>query len=171
MLIGLCGMPRSGKSEVRKILVEEHGFHLLDTKLVLREMASKLTGLYPSEFVSQEDKEKLYCGVSRRKIMGELGNVAEKLWGDSFLINRALEEGWIYPEKDIVVDSLRKTQPRDFPGYVYQVISNRAIDTGNDFDKFWPYNTKGVIINDGTFEELREKVDLLVKTLREQRNE
>jgi hypothetical protein len=160
MLIGLCGMPQSGKSEVRKILVEQHGFLALDTKQILREMASKLTGLEPHDFVSQSDKAKLYNGVPRRNIMGELGNVAEGLWGDSFLLNRTLDDfkRYSYPDKRIVVDALRKDQPIGFPGLVYEVISDRSIDTGNAFDRFNKSRTNGIILNLGNLEELSESV-------------
>src|ERR1043166_5159295 len=104
MRIGLCGMPRSGKTEGRKILELEYGFVTLDTKQVLREMAATLTGLRSTDFVTQEDKEALFEGVQRRKIMGELGNVAEKLWGDSYMIERALANPAFYDGKRIVVD-------------------------------------------------------------------
>ncbi len=166
MLIGLCGWPKAGKSEVTKVLIEQHGFWPLDTKYVLRQMSSSLTGLDENEFKTQEGKEKLYNGIPRRVIMGELGNVAEKLWGDDFMIRRALEQQWNYPEKKIVVDSLRKSQPKTFPGFVIQVISERGVDTGNDFDKFWPYSTDAIIVNDGTQEELQLKVANLINNLK-----
>jgi hypothetical protein len=157
MLIGLCGLPQVGKSEVRKILVEEHGFYLLDTKQVLREMAAILTGLKPSDFESQADKQAFFDGVPRRTIMGMLGNVAEELWDDGYMLRRALE---LAPKGRVVVDALRKDQPKFFPsnGVICQVIGNRAIDTGNDFDKFYQGNTDKIIINDGSLDELRASV-------------
>ena len=156
-------MPRSGKTEVKKILEEVYGFYTLDTKQVLREMAAKLTGLSPDDFITQEQKQTLFEGVERRKIMGEIGNVAEKLWGDSYMIERELKNPAFYEGKRIVVDALRKEQPRDFPGYVFQVISNRAIDTGNSFDDFYKGRNDGIIINDGSLDDLRDTVERAIR--------
>jgi dephospho-CoA kinase len=159
MLIGLCGYPGSGKSEVRDILVKEHGFYLLDTKIIIRQMASALTGLPSSEFVTQEQKAALYNGITRRKIMGELGNAVEGLYGDSFLVNAAIKRfREKAPDRPIVVDALRKDQPKDFPGLVAQVISSRAQEPKDDFDRFYQGRTNCIIVNDGTHQELSETV-------------
>lgn len=161
MLIGLCGYPGAGKSEITNILTEEYGFMLLDVKRPLRKAASIFTGVPQEEFVKPENKDKLFNGVPGRTIMGELGNATERLWGDDFLLQLALSE---LKEEDlkrgVVVDSLRKEQPRYFPsnGIILQVISERARNTGNDFDQFYQGNTDKIIVNDGSIDDLRESI-------------
>lgn len=153
-------MPHSGKSEVRNILVREHGFHLLDTKAILQEIAGMVTGLGAWDFISQADKAEMYNGVSRRTIMGEIGNCIEGMFGDSFLLDRALErlDRFNMPDKKVVVDSLRKDQTLNFPGLVYEVISDKSIDTGNDFDLYNKSRTNGIICNMDGLSELSDTV-------------
>lgn len=161
MLIGLCGVPGSGKSSVTDILVEKYGFEVLDMKETLRRLAAELTGLTTYEFVLQEDKVKTYHGVQRRTIMGELGNAVEGMFGDTFLLDQAiakLDRANELQNKRIVVDSLRKSQPVGFPGLVVEVISDKAVRTYNDFDEYDRSRINSIIVNMGTMDELEASI-------------
>jgi hypothetical protein len=91
MLIGLCGKPKSGKSEVRTILKDQFGFQVVNAKEPLILAAAELTGLPFIDFTTQGGKESSYKGVPLRVIMGEIGATMEKLFGEYHTIERALE--------------------------------------------------------------------------------
>jgi hypothetical protein len=159
MLIGLCGYPQAGKSEVRDILVREHGFLHVDTKMALRHLAGYVASVEPGVLNTQEGKEALYYGVTGRKIMGEIGNCVEGLFGDDFMLRKTLKVYRdVYGDVPMVVDALRKNQTKAFTGLVYQVVSNRAAEPQGDYDRFYQGNTHGIIINDGSLEDLSASV-------------
>jgi dephospho-CoA kinase len=157
LLIGLCGKPQSGKSEVRFILEKQFGFETVNVKLPIIRACHELTGVPFEQFTTQEGKASLYKGEPLRNLMGKVGAVMEKLFGDYHTIERALEEHNITNGK-YVVDSLRMTQPSHFIGKVVEVVSNRSIDTGNDFDFYDCEFPDYRLMNNGTLGELEAQI-------------
>jgi hypothetical protein len=161
MLIGLCGKPQSGKSEVRFILEKQFGFQTVNAKLPLINACHALTGIPLEEFNSQTGKASLYKGVPLRNILGEIGAVMEKMFGDYHTIERALV-GYDSSYDKLVVDSLRMTQPTQFPGLVIEIQSKRSIVTGNFFDEYDRTNIDFTIFNDGNLYDLEKEVARLL---------
>jgi hypothetical protein len=165
MLIGLCGKPRSGKSEVSFILQQRYDFNSISTKRPLALACHELTGIPHAQFLTHEGKESEYKGVSLRKIMGEVQNVLESMFGDYHTIAVALEHQY-YPERgNYVLDSLRKTQPVSFPGYVVEVKSVRSVDTGNAFDEYDTSHIDYTIYNNGNLDSLDRDIRLMISYL------
>jgi dephospho-CoA kinase len=161
VLIGLCGKPHSGKSEVRYILEKQFGFETINAKLPIIRACHELTGIPIETFTTQKGKETLYKGVPLRVIMGSVGAAMEELLGEYHTIERAIAE-YDTSKGNFVVDSLRMSQPLHFTGYVVKVLSPRSIDTGNAFDQWDDSNTHFTIHNDGNFADLEKEVARLL---------
>jgi len=165
MLIGLCGKPQSGKSSVRFILERQFGFETINVKLPIIKACQELTGVPMQQFMTGEGKETLYKGVPLRVIMGEVGAVMEKLFGEYHTIDRALGEYEIGDYGKFVVDSLRMSQPTYFTGKVVEVVSDRSINTGNFFDEYDNSKVDFTITNNGTFTDLEQQIAKIVDAL------
>lgn len=163
MLIGLCGKPHSGKSEVRYLL-ENKGFSSLNTKTPLALACHELTGIPHAQFLTQEGKESLYKGVTLRKIMGEVQNAMEALFGDYHTIEVALEKLY-WPDNHYVVDSLRKSQPLKFPGTIVEVVSSHSYSTGFAFDEYDRSRIDYTLVNNGNFGDLEREIDKMLDFL------
>lgn len=164
MLIGLCGKPQSGKSEVRFILEKQFGFETINVKIPIIRACHELTGVPFEQFTTQTGKASLYKGEPLRNIMGRVGAVMEEMFGDYHTIERALAEHDITNGK-YVVDSLRMSQPAEFIGTVVKVVSNRSIETHNHFDEFDDTHTNFTIFNNGGFADLEKEVVRLMDYL------
>ncbi len=164
MIIGLCGKPGSGKSEVREILERSFGFETVCSKRILYKMSADITGLAVSDFSNPKIKNSIFKGHQLRKITGELGNTVENLFGDSHLVNKAVSELDL-ARANYVVDSLRKTQTKDFPGIVVEVVSERGYDTGNDFDLYDRSRINYTLPNHTTFEQLERNIVKMLDAL------
>lgn len=155
--IGLCGRPHSGKGEVRCILESQFGFYPINTKLPLIQATSALTGIDESALHSQKAKATMFRGYQYRQIMGKVGDAIENMFGESFLIERALDP-YKYSDGNFVVDALRKSQTKTFPGYVVEIVSNRGIETHNNFDLYDRDRIDYIIENNGSLGELEYNV-------------
>jgi hypothetical protein len=162
MLIGLCGKPQSGKSEVRFLLEERFGFQSINTKRPLALACHELTGIPHSQFLTQEGKAQLYKGIPLRNIMGKVQDTLEQMFGDYHTIEAALERIPDIHSGNFVLDSLRKTQPLSFPGIVVEVTSINSIDTGNEFDYYDNSTVRYVIENNGSFGDLEQTITKLM---------
>lgn len=157
IIIGLCGKPMSGKGEVRHILESQFGFYSINTKLPLIQATSLLTGIPEYELHNQSTKAKMFRGFQYRQVMGKIGDALETMFGDKFLVERALEPH-LHSDGRFVVDALRKKQTVDFPGVVVEVVSHRGIDTRNDFDLYDRSKIDYIIENNGSLGELEYRV-------------
>lgn len=158
MLIGLCGKPQSGKSEVRFILEKQFGFETINVKIPIIRACHELTGIPFERFTTQEGKASLYKGEPLRNIMGKVGAVMEAMFGDYHTIERALADHDIV-NGNYVVDSLRMTQPSHFmEGKIVEVVSDRSIDTGNHFDFYDCEYPDYRLMNNGTLGELELQI-------------
>src|SRR6476619_5721995 len=86
-LIGICGNPKSGKSEVQNILKEHYGYIPLDDGLALRQIARDHLGLSWEDVSTQEGKarftEILGKNWQHRDILGTLGEKLEEMFGEN----------------------------------------------------------------------------------------
>ena len=156
-------MPHVVKSEVWYLL-QKTGFQSLNTKSTLALACHELTGIPHAQFLTQEGKESLYKGVPLRKIMGEVQNAMEALFGDYHTIEVALDKLY-WPEEHYVLDSLRKTQPLKFPGTIVEVVSKQSFTTGFDFDEYDRSRIDYTLHNDGNFTDLEREIDIMLDKL------
>jgi dephospho-CoA kinase len=177
IVLGLCGIPGAGKTEVRKLLAKNHGFEVINSKSVLYSMSSQITGIPESHFFDPSRKNNHFRKVTLRQITGELGNAVENLFGDDYLIRKAMDNHKVAsrPHKNFVIDSLRKQQPilLDDDLRVVVVQNLRAVSTGNKFDKFdIPVGMEhDVIQNNGDLDELERNVRSYVEYIQRHSND
>lgn len=169
LILGLCGWPGAGKSEVRKILVSNFGFEDINSKATIYQLAEVATGIPAHKFSDPFYKEGEYLGSSYRQIAAFLGYAVEDLFGQDYLIKQAMLNHRVSerPHKNFVIDSLRMQQPLLFATsmHIVEVVSNKAETPGNDFDRYVRPNDYYTIRNDGTKGCLVEEVGSLLKKL------
>jgi hypothetical protein len=164
MLIGLCGRPQSGKTEVRRILEHDFGFKTVCSKQLLYSFSSLVTNLPAEKFYKQEYKNETFRGRTHRQITGTIGNAIEELFGDSYLVDRSVADLDL-SAGNYVVDSLRKGQTNNFRGWVVEVVSDRGFDTGNSFDLYDRENINIQLRNNSNFSELEYRVEDMIEHL------
>lgn len=172
IIIGLCGNPGSGKSEVRKILVKEHGFELINSKSIIYELASVATGLPVEHFSDPAYKNGELNGIKLRAIAGNLGYVMEDFFGTDYLIRKSLENHNVSKRtnKNFVIDSLRLDQPVLLQGTVIpvEVENRRAPESTEDYDQYeMPAKGYYVMDNNHNLPELVTEVADLVELIKE----
>ncbi|RWI35403.1 hypothetical protein [Mesorhizobium sp.] len=152
--IGLCGNPKSGKSEAQKILHELYGYEPVDDGHVLREFAVNKLGLSWDDVQTQAGKarytEILGKNWQNRDILGTLGKQLEDMFGEQimpFIATRGLD-----PAKRYSFGSVRKTQGHFFKeagGVVIQIMNPIAPPSPYAFDNFDYKAVDYTIHNDG----------------------
>lgn len=156
-VLGLVGKPGSGKSEVRKILEKNHKFEVINSKIAIYNCAAEVTGLPASHFSDPEYKNGTYERIPLRVIAGRIGDSIEDMFGDDFLIRKAMANHKVEnrPNTNFVIDSLRKTQPALLASEVFtvEVFRSSVTATGHGFDE-WRGATHYTIPNNGTKEDL-----------------
>lgn len=119
-VIALCGFPKSGKSEIQRILHELYGFDARDDSEPLRRAACELYGLSWEQVTTQEGKSSMVevAGTTKmvRDLLGSLGSAIESLHGTTFLAEKAMAEldlssGPNGPVPGVTFGSVRLDQP------------------------------------------------------------
>lgn len=169
-LIGLCGHPKSGKSEVQRILAEEYGIIPVDDGFVLRKFAVDNLGLTWDDVMTQEGKANYTRILGRdwqnRDILGTLGKKLEDMFGEHIMPMIAVNA--CDPDGFYSFGSVRKTQGHYYNqrgGVVIEVIRPGALPSGYDFDKYDQSAVKRTILNDGSLEDLRVEVIRTIESL------
>lgn len=169
-VIGLCGLPGAGKTEVRNILVKKHNFEPICSKSILYDMAALVTGLPPTHFSDPLFKNGEFNGIPLRTIAANCGFVMEDLFGEGYLINKSLVNHKVKerPNKNFVVDSLRMKQPIIFENEMI-IIEISNYKTGKKtfpvYDQYYTPKSILVINNDTTKEELEKNVYATVRRI------
>lgn len=165
--IGLCGVPRCGKSTVAEMLADEFSGVIIDDALILRQAVPILFGIDISEPFTQEGKAKEYfvCGrrMTVREMLGELGEFLESRYSPDLKTMRAVNYALkAYPSAPFyILPSLRLDQGlflKTLGGVVIEVVNPRVQPTGNGFDEYNKSFVDFQIINDTSLEDLREFV-------------
>lgn len=175
-IIGLCGLPGAGKTEVRKMLVRDFGFEDICSKSTIYQLAEVATGIPAHKFADPFYKDDTFEGFSLRRIAAHMGYGIEELFGETYLINKAMENHQVKerPNKNFVVDSLRMSQPSlianekhtDF--YVVEIINpkSKKINEVEHFDRYFlPETAYWQILNNATHTELHERIKNLLNEL------
>lgn len=172
-LVGICGNPKSGKSEVQKILAEEIGYEPVDDGQVLRRFCIDYLGMTEDDVYTQEGKarytEILGKNWQNRDILGTLGKQFESMFGEQILPFIATRN--LHPAKLYSFGSVRKIQGafyRSLGGIVIEVRNPDAKPSGYDFDWYDPALVDVSIDNDALARGLpveEARADLKVKVL------
>ncbi len=145
--IALCGWPKAGKSTIQSLLHARWGYEPQDDGRVLRDAARRLYGLTEAQVSTQEGKASkvVVCGqeVSVRFLLGNLGDMLERQWGEQFVPEATLREcleayeGQTAPKMSF--GSVRKTQGLTYHargGIVIGVRRPGILAPENAFDRF-----------------------------------
>lgn len=137
--IALCGYPRTGKTEVQKIISRIYGHVPVDDAAPLREATKILYGLTDWHVATQEGKSSLVNIGNRsltvRKLLGDLGNHLEI--NDEFHLPRQALKTCLEQEPDgrFVFGSVRRNQTRFFKqtgsAIVIEITRQGCLPTGN----------------------------------------
>jgi dephospho-CoA kinase len=164
MIIGLCGYPTVGKSAVADILVRDHGYDILETKEILRDITSLITRC-PSHLMKETGFKNLpYQRRTQREIMGEIGKTLEELFGADYLLRRALHREATAGRK-LVIDGLRRDQALFFDGIVLEVVSDRVSGASYDFDEYNKTKIDYTLNNSGTISDLEAEIKKMMVDL------
>jgi hypothetical protein len=166
-IIAICGYPGAGKTEVQKILAEV-GVQFADDGFPMRDFAMRHLGLTHNDVYTQEGKTDVseIAGAywQNRKILGELGNKFEELFGPHimpFMATRKLIEVASYS-----FGSVRRDQGafyKNLGGVVIGVTRPGVGPSGNEFDEFDHAIVDYWIRNDGSLDDLRFKVEMFLQ--------
>lgn len=183
MLIGLCGLPGTGKDEIATYLAKSHGFRLgkmaAGLKLMLHAFL-KHGGLEESEIwrmLEGELKEvshPLLCGKTPRWAMQSLGTewgrdcIGADIWGNLWdtYTKAALDNGVSVVCSDIRFPN-EQERIRRMGGFMVKVEREGRGSSAHASDNMDWLMADYTIRNTGTIAELRAKVDHLLKEIQE----
>lgn len=163
-LIALCGAPKAGKSEVQSYLKDRWGVTPIDDGFPLRDFAHSHLGLGWADVTTQEGKARTVTipGGQRmnvRKILGQIGNALEGVFGNDILIDIALNH---IAGRDgaFCFSSVRRRQGAVVKrhGGIVVGITRPGCTIENEFDDFDHGLVDHWISNDGTHADLRHRV-------------
>jgi hypothetical protein len=176
--IALCGRPKAGKSTVQNIMEARYGVIPIDDGAPLRETCVAMFGVSLSDLTSQEGKRKttLVCGhrYTNRQLLGLAGEAMEKMFGDQVIPEAAIARaermvpGIGNRPASFSFGSVRKNQGltyRKRGGLVIEIARPGTV-IENDFDLYDEELVTHTIINDGTMQELEQKVADVLDPLR-----
>jgi hypothetical protein len=152
--IGLCGNPKSGKSEVQKILEDSYGVRPIDDGWHLRRIAVDDLGLTWEQVSTQEGKASYVEILGKRwqvrDILGSLGKKLEDLMGEHIMPHMACQ-GLDLGDCSYSFGSVRKTQGAYYKargGIILGIVNPLAGPSMYDFDWFDPALVDVWITND-----------------------
>lgn len=162
-LIGICGHPSSGKSEVQRILRAPHGYEAADDGWPLRDFAIRHFGMSRDDVSSQAGKARWTsvtgARIQNRDILGRIGNSLEAAFGDQILPWLAVQS--LDPDARYSFGSVRRIQGKVYKSLGGAIIGVRRPGVGPSEFEFDTFNESLVdvwIENDGSMRELKEKV-------------
>ena len=169
-LIGLCGSPKSGKSEIQKIMHRNYQIIPIDDGEVLREFAINYLGLSVEDVYTQEGKARATEILGKtwinRDLLGSLGNSLEQLLGDQVMPFIACQG--LHSERSYSFGSVRKNQGefyKSLGGVIIEVTRPGVAPSPYDFDRYDRSVIDVVIENDGSLADLElavgEALDML----------
>jgi hypothetical protein len=141
--IALCGAPKTGKSEVQRIIARRYGYIAIDDSLPLRQATQALYGLSSWHVSTQEGKSSLVPvgGAEKtvRKLMGDLGTFLEERDPYYFPRQAVMRAERAHPGGRFVFASVRGAQPVFFKqtgtALVIEVV-RRGCKIVHDFDRY-----------------------------------
>lgn len=174
ILIGITGHAGVGKDTVRQILVEDHGFYGLAFADPVRDMARALLDhVYCGHMIDSRELKEVAAptlGISPRQIMQMLGHewgrvmIRPTLWID--IARAKISMARLRGEKRFVVSDVRYqdelTAIRELSGKLWHITRPGCWPTNAHASERFAEQAHAIadvtIANDGTIDELRDKV-------------
>ena len=165
--LALCGAPGSGKSQVQKILNNHFGCISVDDGRPVRDMAKIVYGLNETQVSTPKGKNELVQlpngeVLTVREILGNLANQFEKLHGDKWFAQLAIDKCLKSKNNKSLYSfgSVRRNQAWAYKKH--NAICIEVIRPGytivNEFDQYCPDAIDYKIYNTGSIEELKMQV-------------
>ncbi|GLQ53578.1 hypothetical protein [Devosia nitrariae] len=161
-LIGICGHPGSGKSEVQRILQSAFGYEPADDGWPLRDIAIRHFGLSLDDVTTQAGKCRWTSvtgsRMQHRDILGRLGNALEHAFGHQIMPWLACQS--LDPGRRYSFGSVRRDQGKVYKALGGAVIGVRRLGVGPsefEFDRFSEEIVDVWIENDGGLNHLSQK--------------
>jgi dephospho-CoA kinase len=171
MIIGLSGYAQSGKDTLAKVLVEEHGYIRVAFADKIREFLYEMNPLtevigfepiYLKERVDRDGWEKAKQNPHIRRILQNAGVAARKTFGANHWVLEAYKTMDL--DKNYVVTDVRFLNEAEwvntFSGQIWRVERPNvtAVNLHVSESELDGYVFDSVILNDGTLEDLKDKV-------------
>ena len=151
--VALCGNPKSGKSLAQKILEDNFGYKPVDDGWPMRDFAMRHLGLTLEDVMTQEGKSRISnidgTNWEHRKILGELGNKLEAMFGPHAMPYMAIAgctPGELYSFGSVRRDQGAFYQKRG--GIVLEIHNPLAPASRYEFDQYDSSIVDSVIFND-----------------------
>jgi len=141
--IAICGNPKSGKSLVQEILFQNYGVQPIDDGEPMRDFAIRHLGLTYEDCYTQEGKLRFTNVLGEdwqnRKILGELGNRFEEMFGKHIMPWMAVQKTKGRPGS-FSFGSVRRDQGAFYksqgPALILEVDNPLASPSPYEFDRF-----------------------------------
>ena len=167
--IALCGHPKAGKSTAQRILHDALGYVPVDDGRPLRNMARDYLGLTEHQVTTQEGKAETVEINGKpwvvRDVLGEIGNAFEEKFGGDVIPLMAMHAAGMMkdgPNKGLYsFGSVRRQQGwfyRARGGLVLEIRRVGVEPSPYAFDRFDQMAAHGVVRNDGTLDDLEERL-------------
>lgn len=183
MLIGLCGLPRNGKGTIANYLKETWGFKHTKMAGTLKDMLRVMlrdTGMDDVliermiEGDLKETPQPFLGNTTPRWAMQTLGTewgrlcLCPTIWGDIWQLGamKHIDDG-----RSVVVDDVRfpdeQERVKRLGGIIIHVTGRSGAASEHASDKMDWMDAEYTIENNGSLEELRLKVDKLIREIRD----
>lgn len=166
--IAICGNPTAGKSTAQTILHNTLGYVPVDDGRPLRVIAKNWLGLTERQITTQEGKAETVRINGKdwvvRDVLGEIGNAFEEKFGGDIIPLMVMHHYGMAVEiskTGYSFGSVRRQQGhfyRRHGGMVIEIQRPGAGPSQYEFDRFDPAAVDAVVVNDGSLQQLEERL-------------
>lgn len=180
-IIGICGKKYHGKDTIANHLVEKYGYTRIAFADPIKDICQNIFGLsYEQLYGNMKEENDEYWKVSPRILMQFIGTDLFRNNMSSIMPDIG-EDIWIYillkkiqsnPQLKFVITDVRFKNELDhitkLNGLKIKVQRNNILNNDNHISESYidELNVDHIIINDDTIENLNDKIDKLLNTLK-----
>lgn len=173
-IVALCGWPKSGKTSMAEYLRDTQGYKIIDDGLILRNFVHVAFQVPMDSLYTPEGKARTIEILGKtweiRKILGQVGNKLEELFGENIMADIAMRQARMMHAftgyNKFVFPSVRKTQGQLYKqegGLIVKMDRPGYGDSGNDFDRFDQEIVDMTIMNTGVKDALTHFAEPIAK--------
>jgi hypothetical protein len=183
MIIGLSGYAQTGKDTIAQHLVTNYGFKRIAFADPLREALYRLDpiisdipevpGVHLRSAVDSLGWELVKQSSPQvRGLLQRMGTeVGRQMFGTDFWVHQAWQQNKVSSDSQVVFTDVRFpnefAQIKSYYGKVFRVVKDgvEAVNAHNSETALDNFPFDGVILNNGSIEELHKQIDSLITTL------